>query len=80
MLSISPPFVKSDTVTIRIKTKGYWNIGNDEYNANTLLHELGHAYNFLRGSGGSKLDNLLEPIRGGHNDDIIKQNCFPEAK
>ena len=35
----------------------YWNIGNASENAETLLHELGHIYNFTRGSGGFSLPN-----------------------
>lgn len=51
--------------------------------AHTLLHELGHAYDLLDGSGGStvKSPDALPGILGGdkrsrENDWLIDQNCF----
>ncbi|MFN7919438.1 MAG: RHS repeat-associated core domain-containing protein [Bryobacteraceae bacterium] len=40
----------------------FWNRGNTEENALTLLHEMAHAYNylFLQGSGGFAISNLRE--------------------
>jgi hypothetical protein len=35
----------------------YWNAGNTQANALTLLHELGHIFNFLFGNGSSTIIN-----------------------
>lgn len=78
---LRPPFVSSNKVTITINSfddaKLYWNDAKTDGNASTLLHELGHAFNFLRGSGGSQLRNLGEFTDDKVNDRLIKETCFP---
>lgn len=39
---------------------GFWNNGDTLENADTLLHELGHAFNDVRGAGGFALPNWAE--------------------
>jgi len=55
------------------------NQGNIDENVNTLLHELGHIYNELLGSGGSSIqyDGFLNPGGQTTNDNLIIQNCTP---
>jgi hypothetical protein len=77
-----PPFLKSNAVDIVINTYNddahlYWNDGDADENAVTLLHELGHLYNFVRGSGGSQLSNLKEAFNSSANDNILITKCFP---
>ncbi len=51
------PKMSSVTITINahIGTGAYWNVGNTDWNAELLLHELGHVYDLTRGSGGSRI-------------------------
>ena len=44
----------------------------------TLLHELGHVYSDLPGSGGSQVSQGLGDITGA-NDDLIVKNCLSVA-
>jgi RHS repeat-associated protein len=50
--------------------------------AGTLIHELGHVFQFLAGSGGSKFwydanpDGTPNDAAEKHNSEIIKQNCL----
>jgi hypothetical protein len=54
----------------------FWNNASTMEQAETLLHELGHAYNFLRGSGGFAISNLRE-IRDPYAfDKVVNENCF----
>jgi RHS repeat-associated protein len=56
-------FWKFKKATIEINTYNnpsvgvYWNAGNAQVNALTLLHELGHIFNFLFGNGSSTIVN-----------------------
>ncbi len=54
----------------------YWNAGNTTANAETLLHELAHAFNFIRGSGGFAISNLSEFGNPSAFDNLINQECF----
>ena len=51
----------------------YWNDGNAGVNAITLLHELGHAFNDLFGSGSSTIENDVN-WRGKMNMDAETRN------
>jgi hypothetical protein len=63
----------------------YWNVGNHLANAETLLHELGHAFNDLFGRGGSQI--VRDADRFGRstasaqefNANLLKTNCFKSA-
>lgn len=82
--TVMPPLL-SGSATITINTyseqSDYWNDGNGYGNAAVLLHELGHAYDGMRGAGGSVFkspDGL--PWQGDKagrwNDWKIDQACF----
>jgi len=49
--------------------------GDSWETAITLLHELGHLYNLLPGSGGSVIHQGLTDLIGGY-DDVIVNNCL----
>jgi hypothetical protein len=82
------PKMSASSVMITINAPN-WLIGNTLYNAELLLHELGHAFDIIRGSGGSVIkspDSLPSfiPIIGGDkrsswNDWKIDQDCFNGA-
>lgn len=55
--------------------RNVWNIGNTDENAETILHELAHLYNFSRGSGGFAIGNLAEGSDPFAFDKIIKEKC-----
>ena len=67
---------RADTVSIFINQKHFL-LSSNRQNAAGLLHELGHAFNFLRGSGGFELDNH----GGDHSafESRIWEECFPGA-
>jgi hypothetical protein len=52
-----------------------WNIDDVGFNAETLLHEMGHLYNFSRGSGGFALSNPKELWNSGAFDALIGKDC-----
>jgi hypothetical protein len=54
-------------------TKAYWNAGYSTINAELLLHELGHAYTLLLGSGGF---NGTRFISDSKLDSLIQTDCF----
>ena len=56
----------------------YWNDANVDENAETLLHELGHAFNYLRGSGGFAISELGEIRNRYAFDNRIRETCFPK--
>ena len=60
---------------ISIKGPDYWNVNNIDYNAETLLHEMGHLYNFSRGSGGFAVKNPAEFKDSEAFDKVIHQKC-----
>ena len=67
------------TITINEYTNpGYvfWNAGNAAENAETLLHELAHAYTLLLGSGGF---NGTRFISDASLDSLIQTDCFPNG-
>jgi RHS repeat-associated protein len=53
----------------------YWNIDNVGYNAETLLHEMAHLYDFVRGSGAFAVSNIAELTNSGAFDAIIHKDC-----
>jgi hypothetical protein len=55
---------------------GFWNNGDATENAETLLHELGHVFNDLRGAGGFALPNSAENSDPYAFDKLVKQKCF----
>jgi hypothetical protein len=55
--------------------RNYWNAGDDEANAQLILHELGHVYNFTRGSGGFAIGNLSEAADPYAFDKVINEKC-----
>jgi RHS repeat-associated protein len=62
-------------VTVRINSYSepnldYWNNGYATSNAETLLHELGHAFDLLKGAGGFSVKDH------GDFDNVINQKCF----
>jgi RHS repeat-associated protein len=66
----------TSTINSYDDTNTYWNDGMTDENAKTLLHELGHAFNFLRGAGGFAISNLKE-IRDPYVfDKLIEDRCF----
>jgi hypothetical protein len=74
---------KTATITINTFNGGvpYWNSSDIDHNAHTLLHELGHAYDVLGGSGGTVLqspdDGILASDKAGpRNDYKVDQACF----
>jgi RHS repeat-associated protein len=72
-----PGFAPS--VRIKINTyngPGYWGSGDAADNAETLLHELGHAFNFIHGAGGFPVSNFTEFRHPYAFDDEVKKNCF----
>ena len=75
-----PCLASKATITINSTVSpGYWNSNNVDQNALTLLHELGHVYDLIRGSGGSAIkspDALLGGSRSEYNDWLVDQNCF----
>jgi RHS repeat-associated protein len=78
------PFL-AGSATIKIGVAS-WNGGDVNENAHTLLHELGHFYDVVRGAGGSaiKSPDALPGILGGdsrskENDWLVDQKCFGGA-
>jgi RHS repeat-associated protein len=66
--------IRGSSATVSINSS-WWNIDNVPYNAETLLHELGHVYDFVRGSGGFALKNRAEIKNNQAFDQLIKQKC-----
>jgi hypothetical protein len=66
------------SITINTYNDGnlYWNDGYVDENAETLLHELGHAFNFLHGAGGFAISNLAEIKDPYAFDKRIWDKCF----
>ena len=66
-------------VTVKINTfnsPGWWGAGDASDNAETLLHELGHAFNFIHNAGGFAVPDYAE-IRAPYAfDKVVKKNCF----
>jgi hypothetical protein len=67
--------VTGSSANISINAPGYWNVDNVNYNAETLLHEMGHLYNWVRGSGGFALSNFSEGKNSGAFDALINKDC-----
>jgi hypothetical protein len=55
--------------------RNQWNRGDTEANALTILHELGHVFNFSRGSGGFAIGNLAELKDPYSFDKLIMSKC-----
>ena len=66
--------ITGSSATISIKASD-WNIGNVDFDAETLLHEMGRLYNFVRGSGGFAVSNRAEIVDGEAFDKVIKDKC-----
>jgi hypothetical protein len=66
--------IQGSSATVSINS-AYWNVDNVAYNAETLLHELGHVYNFVRGSGNFALSNSSELTNSGAFDQLIEAKC-----
>jgi RHS repeat-associated protein len=66
--------ITGTSATISIKAS-WWNVNNVAYNAETLLHELGHVFNFVRGSGGFALPNRAELKDSQAFDKLIEDKC-----
>jgi RHS repeat-associated protein len=77
-----PWLTSSATITINSYSQATnlsWNSGNTDFNAETLLHELGHVYDLIRGSGGSEIktpDALFGDKKSQYNDWLIDTKCF----
>ena len=61
------PFRKNGSATITINSfsdpfRLLCNAGNTDNNAETLLHELGHVYDLIRGSGGSAIKTRIRSL------------------
>ncbi|MCC6589029.1 MAG: hypothetical protein IT168_20190 [Bryobacterales bacterium] len=71
-----PKFTSSATIKINTNPD-FWNAGNIIYNAETLLHELGHVYDVIQGSGSSKIKSP-DIVEGSSrfNDWLIDTTCF----
>ena len=65
-----------NTYLAPVKTLGYWSEGDPTENAMTLLHELGHAFNFIRHAGGFSISNFAEAKDNYAFDKEVKKNCF----
>jgi RHS repeat-associated protein len=72
--SINRNLVQGSSANITIH-RDYWNRGNTDFNANTILHELGHVYNFVRGSGGFAIGNLSEASDPFAFGKLIEEKC-----
>ena len=66
--------IQGSSATVSINAES-WNIGNTEFNAETILHELGHVYNFTRGSGNFAVSNPAEIRNAEAFDEVIKDKC-----
>ena len=67
---------KAKTTINELSGYGFWNNGDTTENAETLLHELGHIFNDLKGSGGFALSNAAESNDPYAFDKVVKQKCF----
>jgi hypothetical protein len=77
-------FLTARSVTVKINSFNdpslgiYWNAGNDQVNATTLIHELGHAFNFLFGKNSSAIVDDYDkngnphPVKEKQNSDALK--------
>ena len=72
--SFNRNLVQGSSANISIH-RDFWNRGDTNFNANTILHELGHVYNFVRGSGGYAVGNLIEARDPFAFDKLIKEKC-----
>ena len=80
---------KSGNIKITINeyddsVNAYWNFGNTAMNAHTLIHELGHVYDSIPGSGNSIIKSpdsipILGNKAGNWNDWRIDHDCFGGA-
>lgn len=72
-----PGFAPKEKIVINeLSGYGFWNNGDATENADTLLHELGHAFNDIRGAGNFALPNSAEDSDPYAFDKLIKQTCF----
>jgi hypothetical protein len=53
----------------------FWGAGDVGDNAETLLHELGHAFNDLRNAGGFAIPNSAEHSDKYAFDKVVRKNC-----
>jgi RHS repeat-associated protein len=66
--------IQADRANISIH-RNWWNGYGEDQNASTILHELGHVYNFSRGSGGFAISNLTEGRDPAVFDKLIRKKC-----
>src|SRR6266496_3335036 len=52
--------LRGSSANVHLNSMSWNRPSNTDGNAETLLHELGHVYNFTRGSGGFALPNRAE--------------------
>ena len=71
-----PIFGLKVSVIINSSSKSDWNSGDSSSRAITLFHELGHAYMWLAGSGGSKIKWDPLGIGSSGNDQTVINNCL----
>jgi len=66
--------ITGTSATISINASS-WNVDNVPFNAETLLHEMAHLYNFVRGSGGFAIPNRAELANSDAFDKVIEDKC-----
>ena len=66
--------ITGTSATISLNAKD-WNVNNVAFNAETLLHEMGHLYNFVRGAGGFAVPNRAELKDKEAFDKVIEDKC-----
>jgi hypothetical protein len=67
------------SVHVKINTyngPGYWGAGDAGENAETLLHELGHVFNFIHNAGRFTVSNFAEFRDHYAFDKEVKKHCF----
>ena len=66
--------ITGTSATISLNAKD-WNVNNVAFNAEILLHEMGHLYNFVHGAGGFAVPNRAELKDKEAFDKVIEDKC-----